>query len=65
MRQNLKNARIEHSMTQKQVADHLGISLIYYQKIEQGTRVGDFKIWDALENLFNYHQTYLREIKAD
>lgn len=65
MRQNLKNARIEHSMTQKQVADNVGISLIYYQKIEQGTRVGDFKIWDALEGLLGYHQTYLREIKAD
>ena len=64
MRENLKAARNEHGMTQQQVADKLGISLIYYQKIEQGTRTGDFKIWDTLEKMFNCHQTKLRELKC-
>lgn len=31
-------------------------------KIEQGTRTGDFDIWDELEDLFNIHQRKLREI---
>lgn len=63
MRENLKNARKEKNMTQQAVADHLGISLVYYQKIEQGTRTGDFEIWDSLEDLFNIHQRKLREIE--
>lgn len=62
MRENLKNARIERGLTQQKVADHLGISLVYYQKIEQGSRTGDFEIWDSLEDLFNIHQRKLREI---
>ena len=61
-RENLKKARKEAGMTQQQVADKLGISMIYYQKIEQGSRTGDFEIWDSLENLFNIHQRKLREI---
>lgn len=62
MRQNLKAARQKAGMTQQQVADHLGISLVYYQKIEQGSRVGDFEIWDSLEDIFGVHQRKLREI---
>jgi len=49
-------------MTQKQVAEYLGISERYYKQIEAGQRTGDFTIWDALEDLFNVHQRKLREI---
>lgn len=62
MRENLRKARKEKGLTQQQVADQLGISLVYYQKIEQGSRTGDFEIWDILEDLFNTHQRKLREI---
>lgn len=62
MRENLRNARKEKGLTQQAVADQLGISLVYYQKIEQGVRTGDFYIWDILEDLFNIHQRKLREI---
>lgn len=62
MRENLRKARKEKGMTQQQVADRLDISLVHYQKIEQGSRTGDFKIWDNLEDLFNVHQRKLREI---
>ena len=62
MRRNLKEARQKAGMTQQQVADYLGISLVYYQKIEQGTRTGDFEIWDSLEDLFNLHQRELRRL---
>ncbi len=63
MRENLKKARKAANMTQQQVADKIGISLVYYQKIEQGSRTGDFEIWDSLEDLFNVHQRKLREIE--
>lgn len=62
MRENLKVARKEKGLTQQNVADHLGISLRYYQNIEQGSRTGDFEIWDSLEDLFKIHQRTLREI---
>lgn len=62
MREKLKQARVKKSMTQQQVADCLGISLRYYQKIESGSQTGDFSIWDTLEDLFNVHQRELREI---
>ena len=60
----LKEARKNAGMTQQQVADHLGISLRYYQKIEAGTSTGDFSIWDALEDRFSVHQRTLREISG-
>ena len=63
MRGNLKKARQEAGMTQQQVADHLEITLVYYQKIEAGSRTGDFEIWDSLEDLFSVHQRKLREIQ--
>ncbi len=61
-RDNLKKARQKAGMTQKQVAEYLGISERYYKQIEAGQRTGDFTIWDALEDLFNVHQRKLREI---
>lgn len=62
MRENLKEARKKAGMTQQQMADYLEISLCYYQKIESGSRTGDFEIWDSLEDLLNVHQRKLREI---
>ena len=62
MRQILKNARQKAKMTQQQVADTLGISLRYYQNLEQGSRTGNLEIWDRLEDLFNLHQRELRKI---
>lgn len=61
-RGRLKAARLGAGMTQQAVADHLGISLRYYQKIEEGSRTGDFEIWDALEDLFSVHQRELRRL---
>ena len=61
-REILKNARQQAGMTQQQVADLLDISLVYYQKIEAGTRTGDFILWDTLEDITGIHQRKLREI---
>lgn len=61
MRENLKKARKDAGMTQQQMADTLGISLNYYQKIEVGDRTGDFQLWDMLEDITGVHQRILRE----
>lgn len=63
MRKNLKEARKAAGLTQQQVADKVGISVRYYQKIEDGSRTGDFGIWDDLEDLFNIHQRVLRRLE--
>jgi len=62
MRKNLKEARQKAGMTQQQMADELDISLVYYQKIEAGTRTGDFTLWDIMEDITGIHQRILREI---
>lgn len=64
-RETLKNARRKAGMTQQQVADALGISLVYYQKIEAGSRTGDFVLWDMLEDITGIHQRKLREISEN
>jgi len=62
MREKLKAARKAKGLTQQALADKLGVSLNYYQKIEAGDRTGDFVIWDALEDITGTHQRILREI---
>lgn len=62
MRENLKNARKAAGMTQKQVAEYLGITEQYYQSLEYGKRIGRIEMWDKLEDLFKIHQRTLREI---
>lgn len=64
MRENLKAARKEKGLTQQAMADRLGISLVYYQKIEAGDRTGDFTIWDDLEDITGIHQRILREVNC-
>lgn len=61
-RENLRKARKKAGLTQQQMSEKLKISLVYYQKIEDGSRTGDFAIWDALEDITGIHQRILREI---
>jgi len=65
MRERLKAERKARGLTQRDVADKLGISLRYYRFIEAGERDGDFAIWDALEDLFGIHQRILRKLPTD
>ena len=62
IRNNLQTARKAAGLTQQAMADRLGISLVYYQKIEAGSRTGDFALWDMLEDITEIHQRKLREI---
>ena len=65
MRKNLKEARQRAGMTQKQVAEYLGMTERAYQRIESGERLGTIETWDLLEDLFDMHQRKLREIPSD
>ena len=65
MRKNLKKARKEAGMTQKQVAEYLGINIRAYQHIERGEYIGKIEHWDKLEDVFSVHQRILREIMPD
>lgn len=64
MRENLRAARKAKGMTQQQVADAVGLSLIGYQQIERGVRIGKIETWDKLEDLFQIHQRELRKISS-
>ncbi|MCM1225185.1 MAG: helix-turn-helix domain-containing protein [Lachnospiraceae bacterium] len=63
MRENLRNARLEKGMTQKQVAEYLHTAERYYKQIEYGERLGSIAMWDMLEDLFGIHQRKLREVE--
>lgn len=65
MRENLKKARKSAGLTQKQVADHLGVTERYYRSIEGGLAIGKVELWDKLEDLFSVHQRVLREFSSD
>ena len=65
MRKHLKEARQKAGMTQKQVAEHLGMTERAYQRIENGERLGTIETWDILEDLFGIAQRRLREISSD
>lgn len=61
MLKNLKDARNKMGLTQKQMAEMLKISYVYYQSIEEGKRIGTVKIWDSIEDLTGENQRFLRE----
>ncbi len=65
VRKNLKDARRKAGMTQKEVAEYLGMTERAYQRIENGERIGMIEAWDLLEDLFKIHQRVLREISSN
>lgn len=65
MRKNLKEARQKAGMTQKDVAEYLGMTERAYQRIESGERLGTIETWDLLEDLFKVHQRTLREVSSN
>ena len=62
MRQKLKKARQDAGLTQKQVAEYLGMKERNYQRIEMGETLGKITHWDMLEDLFHINQRELRII---
>jgi transcriptional regulator with XRE-family HTH domain len=65
MRKNLKEARQRAGLTQKKVAEYLGMTERAYQRIESGERIGTIETWDLLEDLLSTHQRILRKFSAD
>jgi len=61
MRENLRAARKAAGLTQKQVADKLGISITAYQNIEYGKMLGSIRVWDFMEDMFGVSQRQLRK----
>lgn len=61
MRKKLKEARQKAGMTQRQVAEYLGVIERHYKAIEYGERLGSIDVWDKLEDLFHINQRKLRE----
>ena len=64
-RERLRSARQAAGMTQQELANHLGLTLRHYQKIEYAEVNGSFEVWDALEDLLGIHQRKLREISGN
>lgn len=60
MRRRLKQERMAMKMTARQVADHIGVTLRHYRKLESGDTLGSVLVWDALEDLFQVNQRTLR-----
>lgn len=56
---NLKQARKRTGLTQKEVADKLGVQYTTYRNYEQGQREPNNKTILALSNLFNVSTDYL------
>lgn len=52
MRNELKVLRVKHQLTQQQLAEKLGVSVVTYNLIEQGKRQGSKDFWAKLQKLF-------------
>lgn len=53
MRTELKVLRVKHNLTQKELADKVGVSNPTYNLIEQGKRKGSADFWLAIKKVFN------------
>ncbi|MDY2985922.1 MAG: helix-turn-helix transcriptional regulator [Synergistes jonesii] len=61
VRLNLHNARKSFGKTQREMSKLLGISEVYYRKIEAGARTGKYELWVKLATLLDTPQDILRE----
>lgn len=58
----LKIKRIENRMTQKEVAERLGISIPAYSFLESGKRKGRLELWIQIQNLFHISDAEMWQI---
>jgi transcriptional regulator with XRE-family HTH domain len=61
---NLKKIRIEHNLTQRQLADKVGLEQSQISNLETGRRLGSVTIWDRLEKVLNVDQRTLRQVET-
>lgn len=60
-REWLKEKRNESKLTQRELADKIGLSPFTIEQIEQGKRLGSAETWEKIENFFSEET----EIKKD
>lgn len=65
MRENLRNARLEKSLTQAELARMLEISEKQYRRLEIATSDGSIKVWQKLSRLFGRTIDYLLATKEE
>ena len=53
MRKELKLFRVEKGLTQKQIAEKLGVSVSTYNLIETGKNNGTIEFWEKMQKEFN------------
>lgn len=49
----LKEKRNENNLTQRELADKIGLSPFTIEQIEQGKRLGSAETWEKIENFFS------------
>ena len=59
MGERLRELRCEHNLTQKQIAESLGISIRAYSHYEMGDREPSIEVIKLLCKLFNVSSDYL------
>lgn len=65
MRENLRNARLEKSLTQAELARMLEISEKQYRRLEFATSDGSIKVWQKLSRMFGKTIDYLLATKEE
>lgn len=63
--EKMKILRINHRMTQSDVAEKIGISLSLYNLIENGKRVGSIETWKKIQKLFSLSDKEMWSIMKD
>lgn len=63
--EKMKILRINHHMTQLDVAEKIGISLSLYNLIENGKRVGSIETWGKIQKLFSLSDKEMWSLMKD
>lgn len=53
MRNNLKQCRLRHGLSQKQLAEALKITTTQYQRIETGKSDGSMGLWISIKKILD------------
>ena len=61
----MKILRINHHMTQSDVAEKISISLSLYNLIENGKRVGSIETWKKIQKLFSLSDKEMWSLMKD
>lgn len=63
VRKELKKLRIDYDLSQKVMAEKLGISAGAYSLIENGKRHGNSKTWEKIKEILNISDEKMWEIQ--